>query len=116
MLMVLDSRFGNIIEAEARYFVKEYDAIYIDSPYSMYILSDMVILAYKGTNNCIKVSFDKYSYVERPPNGHAFINRIYLFGRTYCVHLTFYDSASSDEVYDILKKLIEDTNKNESNR
>lgn len=30
--------------------------------------------------------------------------------------MTFFDSNTSDEVYDTLKKLIEDTNKNESNR
>lgn len=118
MLMVLDSRFGGIIEAEARYFVKEYEAAYIDSPYSMYILSDMVILAPKGSNSssCLKIYFDKYSYVERPPSGHAFINRLFFFGRSLCVHLTFFDAPTSDEVFDILKKLIEDTNKNEANR
>jgi hypothetical protein len=96
--------------------VKEYEAIYIDNPYNMYILSDMVILAYKGTNNHIRIYFDKYSYIERPPNGRCFINRIFLYGKSTCVHLTFFDSHTSDEVYDILKKLIEDTNKNESNR
>lgn len=95
MLMILDSRFGNIIEAQARYFVKEYETIYIDNPYNMYILSDMVILAYKGTNNNIRIYFDKFSYIQHPQNGHFFINRIFLYGRSVCVHLTFLDANTS---------------------
>ena len=63
MLMILDNRFGNIIEAEARYFVKEFEAIYIDSSYNMYILSDMVILAQKSTTYSLRIHFNKYSYV-----------------------------------------------------
>lgn len=78
----------------------------------MYVLSDMVILAYKGTNNYIRIYFDKYSYVERPPDGHLFVNRIFFYGKTYCVHLSFFDAHTSDEVYCLLKKLIVETNKN----
>lgn len=76
----------------------------------------MVILSYKGTNNNIRIYFDKYSYIERALNGRSFINRIFLYGKSICVHMTFFDSNTSDEVFDTLKKLIEDTNKNESNR
>ena len=63
MLLLLDSRFGGIIEAEARYFVKEYEAVYIDTACTLYILSDMAIVAYKNTKNCVKIALDKYSHV-----------------------------------------------------
>lgn len=116
MLLLLDSRFGGIIEAQARYFVKEYEAAYIDTACKLYILSDMAILAYKNTNNCLKIALDKYSYVQRAPNGRYFVNRIFLFGRSLCVHLSFFDAGTADEVYVTLSKLIRDTNKNEANR
>jgi hypothetical protein len=114
--MLLDSRFGGIIEAEARYFVKEYEAAYIDNACTLYILSDMAIVAYKNTNNCLKIALDKYSHVERAPSGHSFVNRLFLFGRTLCLHLSFFDAATADEVFVTVSKLIQDTNKNEANR
>jgi hypothetical protein len=96
--------------------VKEYDTIYIDTACTLYVLSDMAIIAYKGTNNCLKIAIDKYSHVERAPSGRAFVNRLFLFGRSICVHLCFFDAATADEVFVTMTRLIHDTNQNEASR
>lgn len=82
----------------------------------MYILSDMVILAQKNTATNTKINFHKYSYVQDASDGKFFINRIFFYGKSICVHLSFLDAHIKTEVYDILSKLIASTNKNETQR
>jgi hypothetical protein len=45
--MTLDVMFGNVINSEARTFVKQFDATFMDMAVTMYIFSDMVILSQK---------------------------------------------------------------------
>jgi hypothetical protein len=37
----------------------------------------------------IRIHLDKYSYVERPGDGRCFVNRLFIYGKRTCVHLTF---------------------------
>ena len=79
----------------------------------MFILSDIIIFALKNSNKeSHRVYINKYSYIERANDGHYFINRIYLYGKTNALHLTFFDSQVCDNIYEIIKHLIEDTSMN----
>jgi hypothetical protein len=58
----------------------------------MFILSDVIIFALKNSNKeAFRIYINKYSYIEHPPDGHYFINRIYLYGKSQTLHLTFFD-------------------------
>ena len=64
ILVALDTRFGNIIEAQARYFVEQYECIYIDTAFQLYILSDLLILSVPNNDQeHRKIYFDKYSHI-----------------------------------------------------
>ncbi len=77
----------------------------------------MVILAQKNNiTNHMKILFNKYSYIENASDGKFFVNRIFFYGRSICVHLSFLDANVKTEVYDILSKLLLNTNKNETQR
>lgn len=45
-MVTLDAKFGNIIEAEARYYITQYHATCLDFPVVMYLFSDLAILVY----------------------------------------------------------------------
>lgn len=44
MLIDLDTKYGNIIKLEARFYVTKYKALSFDLPVIVYVLSDMVLL------------------------------------------------------------------------
>lgn len=65
----------------------------MDSLYSMFILSDVIIFALKNSNKeSYRVYINKYSYIEHAQDGHYYINRLYIYGRSNAFHLTFFDA------------------------
>jgi len=83
----------------------------------MFILSDVIIFALKNSNKeSYRVYINKHGYIEHAKDGHYFINRLYLYGRSNAFHLTFFDSQVCENVYEIINNLINDTTMNETRR
>lgn len=64
LLIELDAKYGSIIKSEARYYVTQYKALYIDTPIVLYVLSDMLLLVTEmNDKENMRVYLNKYSLV-----------------------------------------------------
>ena len=117
-MVSLDFKFGNIIESEARYYITQYDAVCLDTPVVMYLFSDLAILVYKklADKELIRINFNKYSHVEIAGDVSLFKNRLFFYGKSNCVHMTFAAKAQRDEVFHTIKNLITEINIKETVR
>ena len=59
---------------------------------------------------------DKWSYLDVPPDGHYFTNRIYVYGRRVCVHLSFFSKTKRDQFMDTISRVIADIKVNQITR
>ena len=119
MLISLESRYGNIIQEGARSFIAQYESILIDTLVDLYLCSDLLLIVFKAKDQDkkpIRVYLDRWSHVERPGDGHYFVNRIYIFGKRHCVHLSFIDRYTCIEFYEKIERVITDIKINEANR
>ena len=84
-----------------------------ETPVTLYIFSDMMIIAENyNQKELIRIAFNKLSIVKKVEDGKIFQNRLYIYGKFYCIHLHFSQASIKDEVYLQFKGLIEDINKN----
>lgn len=77
----------------------------------LYLFSDLLLIVYKGKyspgdNSQVRVRLDRWSYVERASDGHYFTNRIYVYGKYHCLHLSFLEKKICLEFEAAISKAI----------
>lgn len=90
----------------------------IDTEVMLYIFSDILLIDFKGKKKEkeLRIHLDRWSYLERPSDGNYFVNRIYVYGKRVCVHLSFLDRASCIECEEVLLRTILSIQTNEVTR
>ena len=65
----------------------------IDVVVDLYLFSNMLLIAFRTHQLPIRLYLDRWSYTERPADGHCFTNRVYVYGRKHCFHLSFLEAT-----------------------
>lgn len=78
----------------------------------MFLFSDMVLLATKGTEKeHLRISLNKYSLITLSKNEKYYRNGLFLYGEKNCTYLRFEKESERDEVFlevrNIIKKIYE---------
>lgn len=53
------------------------------------------------------MGYDKLSHIETAGDVELFKNRIYVYGKTICIHLSFIDKTLRDEFQMLISKQIQ---------
>ena len=61
----------------------------IDVIVDLYLFSNLLLIGFRNNQPPIRIYLDRWSYTERPPDGQCFVNRVYVYGKKHCLHLSF---------------------------
>jgi hypothetical protein len=110
----LHERYGNLIEEKARYYIDQFEAKCMGQEVTCFLFSDLVLLANVRVNGreLLRIKLHKYSHVQIAGNSRLFKNRLFLYGKRLCVHLTFMSKIIRNQVYEAVYNLIQSIDAN----